>query len=152
MTGKILTWVVPFIGALGAAMASPLFEEQANSQHQGLTASDWVAHLRAPDEESRQTAAAALAEMGPAARAAVPDLIDALNDDDPEVRWLAMQVLGKIGPDAREASKLLADKIMEAEHVALVREGVRALRSIMLPAGSPKQGGTVAGIPTLEPR
>ena len=139
MMGKFLTWVVPFITAMAASLAHTALEEHAKAEYQGYTAGEWAAILRAPDEESRHAAAVALAEMGAEARSALPELIDALEDADPEVRRLATRVLGNIGPDAREVSQLLTDKLMEAEDPAFARDGVRALHSILQPAGSPKK-------------
>src|SRR5262249_20160032 len=41
-----------------------------------------------------------LPQFGPAARSAVPDLIDALKDPDPGIRQGAVVTLGQLGPDA----------------------------------------------------
>jgi HEAT repeat protein len=48
-------------------------------------------------------AALALFYMGPAAKPAVPALIDALGDEDEHLRVAAMSALAAIGPDARDA-------------------------------------------------
>jgi HEAT repeat protein len=49
---------------------------------------------------ARTAAAHALAVLGPAANAAVPDLAGALTDPSAEVRWAAAQALGRIGQDS----------------------------------------------------
>ena len=46
----------------------------------GLATDDWVAALKSSDSLERRLAAHALAEIGPAAREAVPALIEALRD------------------------------------------------------------------------
>ncbi len=60
------------------------------------------------DPASRWMAIVALGEMGAAARAAVPHLVEALEDGDPAVRWDAAKTLGKIGPAASAAVPALA--------------------------------------------
>ncbi len=68
--------------------------------------------LHDPDVDIRRRAAGALADLGPAAAPAVPDLIKALSDVR-EVRMLAADALGKIGPASApavpELTRLLAD-------------------------------------------
>ena len=49
----------------------------------------------------------ALAEIGPAARDAVPALIETLKDREVEVRGSAVYALGEIGPAARAALPML---------------------------------------------
>ena len=58
---------------------------------------------RMRDPASRWMAIVALGEMGSEARAAVPHLIEALEDADVQVRWDAAKTLGKIGPAAGAA-------------------------------------------------
>jgi HEAT repeat protein len=66
--------------------------------------------------------AEALAELGPAARSAVPALTAALKERAPTVRSLAARALGNIGPDAAEAlpalSRLLQESNEEARRAA----------------------------------
>jgi HEAT repeat protein len=65
--------------------------------------------LKGPDNILRRGAASALGSIGPGAKDAVPDLINALNNDiDENVRWRSAEALGKIGADAKEAIPLLA--------------------------------------------
>ncbi|MBZ5590117.1 MAG: serine hydrolase, partial [Acidobacteriia bacterium] len=56
--------------------------------------------LREVDRDVRRGAAEALAEPGPKAAQAIPDLINALRDLDPAVRWHSAVALGSIGPEA----------------------------------------------------
>ena len=56
----------------------------------GVATADWVAALKSSDPLERRLAAHALAEIGPAAREAVPALIEALRDPESFVRvWAA---------------------------------------------------------------
>ena len=65
--------------------------------------SSWVTDLTALAPQTRNAAAYAISGMGPAAKAAVPALIAALNDPEPVVRFPVCIALGEIGPDAAEA-------------------------------------------------
>jgi hypothetical protein len=58
--------------------------------------------LKNPDINIRREAARALGEIGPGAKDAVPELIEALNDED--IDLIAVWALGKIGPAAVEAA------------------------------------------------
>jgi HEAT repeat protein len=55
-----------------------------------------------------------LAEIGPAAKDAVPALVKVLADERPEVRIQALVALGEIGPDARSASTAVAKAMDDA--------------------------------------
>lgn len=73
-----------------------------------------IAVLNGPNREMRVCAAEALGAIGPAARAAVPDLIRALtaghdNSDPPVLRRHAIRALGQIGADARLVVPVLND-------------------------------------------
>ena len=63
-----------------------------------------------------------LAEMGPAAKSAVPDLIEALGKDE-SAQIPAAEALGSIGPDARAALEALR-KLLEHEEPE-VRDAAR---------------------------
>lgn len=58
--------------------------------------------LENADINIRRAAARALGEIGPGAKDAVPELIEALNDDD--IDLIALWALGCIGPGARAAA------------------------------------------------
>ena len=79
--------------------------------------------------EAGLSAAEALGEMGPAARAAVPQLIRALEHRDYETRAAVAHALGRIGPEARPAIPALRKRLEdnEAEVRDAAREALRAL-------------------------
>lgn len=81
--------------AQGSKTKEPEFE--------GRSLSSWVADLKALAPQSRNAAAYAISGMGPAAKAAVPALIAALDDPEPVVRFPVCIALREIGPEAKEA-------------------------------------------------
>jgi HEAT repeat protein len=69
----------------------------------GVATGDWVAALKSSGSLERRLAAHALAEIGPAAREAVPALIEALRDPESFVRVWAAAALARVqreNPDA----------------------------------------------------
>src|SRR5262249_8997362 len=64
--------------------------------------------------QSRYWACLALSEMGPQAKAAVPELTALLKDDEPEMRMEAVMALGEIGPDAKDAVPTLIAMLTDA--------------------------------------
>jgi hypothetical protein len=58
--------------------------------------------LKSPDLNTRREAARALGEIGPEAVDAVPELIEALDDEDMDL--ITVCALGQIGPAARAAA------------------------------------------------
>jgi len=77
---------------------------------EGKTLTQWVAELRDGDWEQRLMAAWALAEIGPAAAAAVPELIKALEDQDESLRMYSAYALGAIG----QATDAVRDALQKA--------------------------------------
>jgi HEAT repeat protein len=68
--------------------------------------------LQDPDSRVRARAAEALAQTGPLAEPAVPDLVKLLkNDDDSNVRLQATLALQNIGPGAKAAVPVLVEKL-----------------------------------------
>lgn len=63
----------------------------------------WAAQLAAPDRDARREASYQLLHLGPAAKAALPDLIKALDDSDKQVWSNALSAIAAIGPDAVDA-------------------------------------------------
>ena len=63
----------------------------------------------------RRDAARFLGQMGPAARPAVPALVEALRDADDATRVPVAEVLGRIGPGAAAAVPALAEALREPE-------------------------------------
>jgi HEAT repeat protein len=65
------------------------------------------------DGKVRLGALAALEQIGPEAKAAVPALVDAMKDHDGKVRLGALAALEKIGPEAKAAVPALVDAMKE---------------------------------------
>jgi HEAT repeat protein len=59
-----------------------------------------LAVLRTGKGDAAYQAAMALLEIGPEARSAMPDLVNALKSADPDVRRAAVKVIGSLGPGA----------------------------------------------------
>src|SRR5579872_2117586 len=74
-------------------------EDQLPTYH-GKTISQWIAQLKDVESSARSAAASELRQIGPAAKAALPALTDALKDKHGHVRYEAAAALGKIGPEA----------------------------------------------------
>jgi hypothetical protein len=72
--------------------------------------SDWLRLLASENDAAQQEAVAALSRLGPAA---VPELIEALNEGDWQVRNQAAVVLGAIGPEAKDAVPALMDVLQD---------------------------------------
>lgn len=96
----------------------------------GRSLSEWIADLKAPAPQTRNAAAYEISGMGPAAAAAVPALIESLDDPVAAVRFPATVALGEIGPAAEAAvPKLL--KVMEEDINDEVAAGAkRAIKHI----------------------
>lgn len=75
----------------------------AQASYDGRSLGEWAQELKNPDAKRRIGGAWAIGRMGPAAAAAVPALIEALNDPDRLVRTQSIASLGKIGPAASPA-------------------------------------------------
>jgi HEAT repeat protein len=87
----------------------------------GVATGDWVAALKGSDSLERRLAAHALAEIGPAAREAVPALIEALRDPESFVRVWAAAALVRVQPENPDAIPAL---------VAATRDGITFVRSL----------------------
>lgn len=95
-----------------------------------------------PKDVIRMKGALALAEVGPSAKAALPDLMKSFQDPNPLVRALAARALGGLGNEAKQALPALAETLKDATNHPLVRaQATRALAK-MGPAGE-------AGVPIL---
>ncbi len=106
-----------------------LFDENENQT--GIVIGG-AAHIPFPEEEEREfstiieeltftdvfvriEAAAELAEFGPEAAEAVPDLIRAMQDEDARLREQAARTLGAIGPGAEEAVPVLNEALKDPD-------------------------------------
>ena len=76
-------------------------KRQKETTYQGKTVSKWAEALKNEDSFIRWRAASALGQIGPAAKDAVPALMEALKDKHSGVtRRAAASALGRIGPAA----------------------------------------------------
>jgi hypothetical protein len=103
----------------------------------GRPLSEWIADLKALAPESRNAAAYEIAGMGPAAAAAVPALIAALDDPIPAVRFPVLVALLEIGPAAKAAVPRLQqmeDEEINDEIAAAARRALKRIDPEAVPA------------------
>jgi HEAT repeat protein len=108
MSGAFIWSVIAVLLACLAAAMLAYSEWVANSPDGGAVfmgrpVQAWLDDLRAHDLSTNREALAAFGAMGPANEDAVPELIQALEDENPRVRAGAARGLGRIGPAARQA-------------------------------------------------
>ena len=96
----------------------------------GRTLSQWVADLKAPAPQTRNAAAYEISGMGPAAAAAVPALIQALDDPAESVRYPVTVALAEIGPAAKAAVPRLKKMAEEETNDEVAAAAERAIRRI----------------------
>jgi HEAT repeat protein len=96
----------------------------------GRPLSDWIAELKAAAPLTRNGAAYEIASMGPAAVAAVPALIEALDDPAAVVRFPVTVALGEIGPGAAAAVPRLKQMMAEELNDEIAASAKRAIRRI----------------------
>ena len=119
------------IFALAAGSASAQSGATAKEPvSQGRPLSEWIADLKAPAPSVRNAAAYEIASMGPAAKAAVPALIEALDDPSTAVRFPVTVALGESGPDAVAAVPKLQEMMFEEVNDEIAAAARRAIRHI----------------------
>jgi HEAT repeat protein len=96
----------------------------------GRPLSQWIMDLKALAPQTRNAAAYEIAGMGPDAVAAVPALIEALDDPSPTVRFPVTVALGEIGPEARAAVPRLQKMVDEEINDEIAASARRALKRI----------------------
>ena len=96
----------------------------------GRSLSEWVGDLKAVAPQTRNAAAYEISGMGPAAVAAVPALIEALDDPEASVRFPVTVALAEIGPAAKAAVPKLKKMMDEEINDELAAAAKRALRRI----------------------
>ena len=96
----------------------------------GRTLTEWIADLKGASPQTRNAAAYEIAGMGPAAAAAVPALIEALDDPVPAVRFPVTIALMEIGPAAKAAVPRLRTMMDEEINDEIAASARRALRHI----------------------
>ncbi len=97
---------------------------------QGRPLSEWIADLKGAAPLTRNGAAYEIASMGPAAAAAVPALIEALDDPIAVVRFPVTVALGEIGPGAAAAIPRLKQMMEEEINDEIAASAKRAIRRI----------------------
>jgi HEAT repeat protein len=96
----------------------------------GRPLSAWVADLKEPAPQTRNAAAYEIAGMGPEAAAAVPALIEALDDPIAAVRYPVTIALLEIGPAAKAAVPRLQQMMDEEINDEIAASARRALKRI----------------------
>src|SRR5918998_5743793 len=96
----------------------------------GRPLSEWIADLKGLSPQTRNAAAYEIAGMGPAAAAAVPALIEALDDPIPAVRFPGTVALMEIGPAAKAAVPRLLTMMDEEINDEIAASARRALKRI----------------------
>ena len=95
----------------------------ADLQAQENVVRDLIGRLRQDDSETKISAIDTLADLGPAAKSAVPALTAALAHQDASVRHHAARALGSIGPDASSAIDALTARCRSAGFAPVVPAG-----------------------------
>ena len=85
--------------------------------------------------EARYWVLLVLAEIGPDAADAVPDVIPLLKDEDPELRMQALLALGEMGPAAKAAETQIVESLKTDTYAATRYAAVYALGKIGVQAG-----------------
>ncbi|MBV8138097.1 MAG: HEAT repeat domain-containing protein [Deltaproteobacteria bacterium] len=109
----------------------------------GVATGHWVAALNSSDPLERRLALHALAQIGPAAREAVPALIEALLDSESFVRVWAAAALARVHPENPDAIPAL---------VAGTHDGISFVRSLAawhLGRLGPTHPGIKSAVPEL---
>jgi HEAT repeat protein len=114
--------------SIAGAQTKPAGPREPVSSGRPLSA--WIADLRAPAPESRNAAAYEIAGIGPAAAAAVPALIEALDDPIAAVRFPVTVALLEIGPAAKAAIPRLRQMMDEEINDEIAASARRALKRI----------------------
>ena len=96
----------------------------------GRPLSELIADLKAAAPATRNAAAYEIAGRGPAAKPAVPALIEALDDPDAAVRFPVTVALGEIGPEAAAAVPRLKQMMFEEINDEIAAAARRAIRHI----------------------
>lgn len=89
------------------AQATALSELAAGGPNSAPAVNDILPLLKSEDTVIRRLAAYALCQIGPAAKAAVPELKNLMTDADPSTATTAINALNAIDPAAAEGIKVL---------------------------------------------
>jgi len=113
------------------------------SSYLGVAIVDWVAALKSSDALERRLATHALAEIGRAAREAVPALTEALRDSESFVRVWAAAALARVEPENLNAIPALIAGTRDETYF------VRSLSAWHLGRLGPQHPGIQAALPEL---
>jgi hypothetical protein len=122
------TVAVFFLSSTALAQARPAHAKEPVSS--GRPLSQWIADLKAPAPQTRNAAAYEIAGMGADAAAAVPALVEALEDPVPSVRFPVTVALMEIGPAAKAAVPRLRQMVDEEINDEIAASARRALKRI----------------------
>lgn len=125
--GALFMALVVTAGSASAQNGAPAAQEPLS---RGRPLSEWVADLKAAAPVVRNGAAYEIASMGPAAAAAVPALIEALDDELAVVRYPVTVALGEIGAPAAAAVPRLRQMMEEDMNDDVAAAAKRAIRHI----------------------
>jgi HEAT repeat protein len=126
--GALMLALLVAAGSASAQTAAPAAKEL---ESRGRPLSEWIADLQAAAPVIRNAAAYEIAGMGPSAAAAVPALIEALDDPVAVVRFPVTVALGEIGPAAAAAVprlKLMMEEDLNDEIAAAARRAIRHIQ------------------------
>jgi len=113
--------------ATAAAQSTAAASEPSSN---GRPLSEWIGDLKGMAPQTRNAAAYEIAGMGPAAAAAVPALIEALDDPVAAVRFPVTIALMEIGPAAKAAVPRLRTMMDEEINDEIAASARRALKHI----------------------
>jgi HEAT repeat protein len=116
------------LSSAASGQGRPVHAQEPVSDGRPLSA--WIADLKAPAPQTRNAAAYEIAGMGPKAAAAVPALIEALDDPAAAVRFPVTIALLEIGPAAKAAVPRLRQMMDEEINDEIAAAARRALKRI----------------------
>ncbi len=121
---------VMFLALTVAASAQTSGAKSTEPVSNGHTLSEWIGDLKGLSPQTRNAAAYEIAGMGPAAAAAIPALIEALDDPIASVRFPVTIALMEIGPTAKAAVPRLLTMMDEEISDEIAASARRALKRI----------------------
>ena len=101
------TWLAIVLGFSLLASACGTKRSASDDSEEDVAVRDRMLQLESPQDFARQEAAQELAKMGPRARAAIPALQKALNDNNVSVRMTSAEALAAMAPEVREVMPAL---------------------------------------------
>lgn len=121
---------VIFLALAASASAQTTGARSKEPVSAGRTLTEWIGDLKGMSPQTRNAAAYEIAGMGPAAAAAVPALIEALDDPIPAVRFPVTIALLEIGPAAKAAVPRLLTMMDDEINDEIAASARRALKRI----------------------